>query len=109
MFGEPLKKSRKQTRGPASTGLHDFASMTGLGNTQSTLRDPYQKNWLKNPLGVGEAVRGEAEAERVISSMQRSTKFARPKILREAGSENSREEDLELDVDLDSLGSEFDK
>lgn len=109
MFGEPLKKSRKQTRGPASTGLHDFASMTGLGNTQSTLRDPYQKNWLKNPLGVGEAARGEAEAERVISSMQRSTKFARPKILREAGSENSREEDLELDVDLDSLGSEFDK
>ena len=109
MFGEPLKKSRKQTRGAASTGLHDFASMTGLGNTQSTLRDPYQKNWLKNPLGVGEAVRGEAEAERVISSMQRSTKFIRPKILREAGSENSREEDLELDVDLDSLGSEFDK
>jgi hypothetical protein len=109
MFGEPLKKSRKQTRGPASTGLHDFASMTGLGNTQSTLRDPYQKNWLKKPLGVGEAARGEAEADRVISSMQRSTKFARPKILREAGSQNSREEDLELDVDLDFLGSEFDK
>lgn len=114
MFGEPLKKSRKQTRGPASTGLHDFAKMTGLGNTQSTLRDPYQKNWLKNPLGVGEgrspdASRMESDAARTISGMARSTKFIRPKILREAGSESSRGEDLELDIDLDSLGSEFDK
>jgi len=114
IFGEPLKKSRKQTRGPASTGLHDFAKMTGLGNTQSTLRDPYQKNWLKNPLGVGEgrspdASRMESDAARTISGMARSTKFIRPKILREAGSESSRGEDLELDIDLDSLGSEFDK
>jgi hypothetical protein len=108
MFGEPIKKSRKQTRGPASTGLHDFASMTGLGNTQSTLRDPFQKNWLKNPLGVGEAARADGDAARAIDSMQRSTKFVRPKILREAGSENSGS-DLELDIDLDSLGSEFDK
>jgi hypothetical protein len=58
---------------------------------------------------ASELRRFEAEADRVISSMQRSTKFARPKILREAGSQNSREEDLELDVDLDFLGSEFDK
>jgi len=111
MFGEPIKKSRKQTRGPASTGMHDFAKMTGLGNTQSTLRDPYQKNWLRNPLGVGEGTGRTGDiggAMRTLASLIKSNKFASPKILRETGAK-SPEDDAVLDVDLNSLKSEFEK
>jgi hypothetical protein len=111
MFGEPIKKSRKQTRGPASTGMHDFGKMTGLGNTQSTLRDPYQKNWLRNPLGFGEGTGRSGDvgdAMRTLASMTKSNKFASPKILRETGTKNP-EDDAVLDVDLNSLKSEFEK
>ena len=111
MFGEPITKSRKQTRGAASTGLHDFAKMTGLGNTQSTLRDPYQKNWLKKPVGFGEGT-GQSvavkDAKQVLDSLLKSSKFARPKILKETGPTNSGD-DVLLEVDLNSLGSELKK
>ena len=111
MFGEPIKKSRKQTRGPASTGMHDFAQMTGLGNTQSTLKDPYQKNWLRNPLGVGEGTGRPGDvgdAMRTLASLKKSTKFASPKILKETGAK-SPEDDVVLDIDLNSLKSEFEE
>jgi len=49
MWGEPMKKSRK-LRGSISTHIPDFTGMTGIGNSQSTLRDP---SGIKNMSGYG--------------------------------------------------------
>lgn len=51
-FGEPIKKSRKVTSGPASTHMPDFLKMTSVGKSgraQDTLNDPLDSNSLKNP------------------------------------------------------------
>jgi intein/homing endonuclease len=111
MFGEPIKRSRKQTRGAASTGLHDFAMMTGLGNTQSTLRDPYQKNWIKNPLSVGEGLSSTPDVEfgrsrHFVHSLDSLKNFKKPGILREAGSSSGQDGEV-LEVDLNSLRSDL--
>jgi len=52
VFNEPIKKSRKVTRGPASTHMPDFKSMTGVGRTtrgQDTLNKPFDDDFIKSP------------------------------------------------------------
>jgi hypothetical protein len=52
IFNEPIKKSRKVTRGPASTHIPDFKSMTSVGRStrgQDTLNKPYDDDFIKNP------------------------------------------------------------
>ena len=47
-FGEPLRKSRKDTSGPGSTHMPDFAKMTSTGKsgrTQDTLNKPFDKGF----------------------------------------------------------------
>lgn len=109
MFGEKMPKSRKNTSGPASTGFHDFKSMTGLGSAQSTLRNPYQKDWLNSPLKFKESALSDAQERalfRTLGDLKASKKMARPEILKEAEHSTSRD-DVALDVDLKSLGSEL--
>ena len=53
-FGEPIKKSRKVTSGPASTHMPDFVKMTSVGKagrTQDSLNKPLDNDYLKNPFG----------------------------------------------------------
>jgi len=109
MFGEPLPKSRKNSSGPASTGLHDFKSMTGLGSAQSTLRNPYEKDWLSSPVKFGEAVRTdspESSLMRTMNALRASRNLARPEILKEA-EQSTGDKSAMLEVDLKSLGSEL--
>lgn len=109
MFGEPIPKSRKNTTGPASTGFHDFKSMTGLGSAQSTLRNPYEKDWLSSPVKFGEAARTdspESSLMRTMNALRASRKLARPEILKEAEQSTSDKSTM-LEVDLKSLGSEL--
>lgn len=109
MFGEPLPKSRKNTHGPASTGFHDFKSMTGLGSAQSTLRNPYEKDWLSSPVKFGEAVTvdsRDSSLARTLRDLRATKNLIRPKILKEAGQDNGNDGAM-LDVDLKSLGSEL--
>ena len=52
IFNEPIKKSRKVTRGPASTHIPDFKSMTSVGRStrgQDSLNKPYDDDFIKNP------------------------------------------------------------
>jgi hypothetical protein len=52
IFNEPIKKSRKVTRGPAGTHMPDFKSMTGVGRTtrgQDTLNKPFDDDFIKDP------------------------------------------------------------
>ena len=109
MFGEPIPKSRKNTTGPASTGFHDFKSMTGLGSAQSTLRNPYQKDWLASPVKFGESARvdsPESTLMRTMNALRASRKLARPEILKEA-EQSTGDKSTMLEVDLKSLGSEL--
>ena len=109
MFGEPIPRSRKNTSGPASTGFHDFKGMTGLGSAQSTLRNPYQKDWLASPVKFGEAANSNAKdatLARVLSDLRASRSLVRPKILKEAEQDTGKDGAM-LDVDLKSLGSEL--
>ena len=53
-FGEPIKKSRKVTSGPASTHMPDFLKMTSTGKsgrTQDSSNKPLDNDYLKNPFG----------------------------------------------------------
>ena len=53
-FGEPIKKSRKVTSGPASTHMPDFLKMTSTGKSgraQDSLNKPLDNDYLKNPFG----------------------------------------------------------
>ena len=109
MFGKPIPKSRKNTSGPASTGFHDFKSMTGLGSAQSTLRNPYQKDWLASPIKFGEAARvdsPESSLMRTMNALRASRKLAKQEILKEAD-QSKAENSAILEVDLKSLGSEL--
>jgi hypothetical protein len=57
-FGEPLRKSRKVTNGPASTHMPDFAKMTGTGKSgrsQDTLSKPYDADSLSDPFSESTA------------------------------------------------------
>tara|TARA_Y100000310_G_scaffold339011_1_gene430326 strand:+ start:6364 stop:8388 length:2025 start_codon:yes stop_codon:yes gene_type:complete len=52
VFNEPIKKSRKVTRGPASTHMPDFKSMTSVGTPtrgQDTLNKPFDDDFIKSP------------------------------------------------------------
>lgn len=109
MFGEPIEKSRKNSHGPASTGFHDFKSMTGLGSAQSTLRNPYEKDWLSSPVKFGESATvdsRESIRDRTLRDLRMVKNFAKPKILKEA-EQSTGSDGAVLDVDLKSLGSEL--
>ena len=109
MFGEPLPKSRKNSSGPASTGFHDFKGMTGLGSAQSTLRNPYQKDWLASPVKFGEAAHvesAESSLTRTMNALRASRKLTKTKILKEADRSDGANNSV-LEVDLKSLGSEL--
>jgi hypothetical protein len=120
MFGEPIEASRRVTDGPASTHMPNFAKMTGTGTTQGTLRNPYDKNWIKNSFESAEP-KGDfmsnfldkkmSQQKRMTDDMKNTLdKFAAtvrinsPAILKEADSNRDNEP---VDIDLESLGSKL--
>jgi len=58
-FGEPLRKSRKNHHGPASTHMPDFVKMTSTGKagrTQDTLNKPFDNDFMSDPFGEATTV-----------------------------------------------------
>ena len=53
-FGEPLRKSRKNRKGPETTHMPDFVKMTSTGRSgrkQDTMNKPFDNDFLGNPFG----------------------------------------------------------
>lgn len=107
MFGEPLKVSRRVTDGPGSTHMPDLGKMTGLGTTQGSLRNPYDKSWLT---GMGEVStprrrsRMTDDTKSVLNKYTSSVRNVRPAILKEANVSESGDDDR-VEIDLERLGS----
>jgi hypothetical protein len=52
VWNEPLKRGRKDSRGPVATGMPDFKSMTSVGSKtrpRDTSNQPYDNSFFKNP------------------------------------------------------------
>lgn len=116
MFGEPIPRSRKVSDGPGTTHMPNFAKMTGLGTTQGSLKNPYDKSWM---LGMGEVTSKSSspsarlnhrskmthDVKNTLDKYNTSVRSAKPSILKE---ENVAEgsADQKLEIDLESLGRE---
>lgn len=122
IFGEPIKKSRKVTDGPASHHMPDLAGMVSHKRKQDTFHKPYDNDWIKNPFGEAVETRSDfmtdffdkkmSQQKRMTDDMRSALdKFAAtvrinsPTILKEADSSISDRDDEPVDIDLESLGS----
>ena len=122
IFGEPIKKSRKVTDGPASHHMPDLAGMVSHKRKQDTFHKPYDNDWIKNPFGESVETRSDfmtdffdkkmSQQKRMTDDMRSALdKFAAtvrinsPTILKEADSSISDRDDEPVDIDLESLGS----
>lgn len=123
IFGEPIKKSRKVTDGPASHHMPDLAGMVSNKRKQDTFHKPYDNDWIKNPFKESILDRNDFMSDfldKKMSQQRRMTddmkstleKFAStvrinsPAILKEADSVISNRDEDPVDIDLESLGSE---
>ena len=122
IFGEPIKKSRKVTDGPASHHMPDLGGMVSNKRKQDTFHKPYDNDWIKNPFKESITAKGDFMSDfldKKMSQQKRMTddmkstldKFAStvrinsPAILKEADSSVSDRDDEPVDIDLESLGS----
>jgi hypothetical protein len=86
IFNEPIKKSRKVSRGPATTHIPDFKSMTGVGRStrgQDSLNKPFDDDFMKNPF-----------RESIIFSNTNSGDYLNDKISQHAKMTNEMESTL---------------
>lgn len=120
MFGEPLKTSRRVTDGPGSTHMPNFGNMTGLGTTQGSLKNPYDKNWLKS-MGEVSSTKNDVMSKFIDQKMVQRNRMThdiksaldkytstvrndRPAILKEANVSDFGD-DEQVEIDLERLGS----
>ncbi len=56
VWGEPLKKSRKNTNSSGNIHSPDFKSITGVGKStrkRDSMNEPYDQSFFRNPFGEG--------------------------------------------------------
>ena len=89
-FGGPIKASNKIRNGPGSTHMPDFAKMVSVGKSgrnQDTLNNPYDSDFLSNPLAEDEhrpkKPRLTNDLERMLIVMGNKISINRPSLLSE--------------------------
>ena len=129
IFNEPISKRRRDTSGPGSTHMPDFAKMTATGRNarrQDTSNKPFDDDFLRNPFGEGMLPKSEfiddfldkklaqrtkmtREMEGMLGKFQSAIGIDRAIILTEAEGEMPYDDPEEtVEVDIEELRSQGD-